>query len=258
MQKVVLWDFDGVLADTLEECYEVTKRVVEKEKKKLMQAVHGKPSEGKAEQPLAPYPFQEFANDRAFCVNAADFFASYLARRKYGGTTEKNMQKNMQEIHEQQRPLIVELDEAYYEERAKLAGEMGEKYFEWLKPYPEIFQTVKRLHFRGVRQGVMTARDSQSVKEWLHYYGVGKEVEEVVGTEISRADRMVKKKQILLLKEKLGEGQYFFVDDIAHNLEAVHAVDSSIRLVFALWGYGKEAPASAAIVKTPAALQALI
>ena len=250
MRSVVLWDFDGVLADTLEECYEVTRRTVEKEKEKLKAAVHGEEKENSENAALLPYPFEEFAHDRPFCVNAADFFCSYIARRKFGETTEKNMH----EIHRRERPLIAGLDAEYYVQRGLLAKEMGKKYHEWLAPYEGVLETVKQLKRRGAKQAVMTARDSQSVREWARHHKVEEVFQSFVGTEVSRADRMVKQKQIHVLKERLGAGQYYFVDDIAHNLEVVHAVDPRIVPLFAAWGYGKRAPKIAKTVQSPAEL----
>jgi phosphoglycolate phosphatase-like HAD superfamily hydrolase len=244
MEKIVWWDFDGVLADSLKECYAVTQRVVDREAGLLQHAV------GKE---LAPYSLEEFAADRPVCVNAADFFVSYVARRKHGAAGEAERGR----VHAD-RPLLEELDRVYYEERARFSSELKGKYPETMPPYAGVLETLLQLKENGVRQAVMTARDSGSVDEWLRHYGVRACVETIVGTEVSRADRGLKGKQVHLLKKHFGSGEYWFVDDIAHNLEVVHATDSKIRLVFAAWGYGKSKPEQALNGSTPKTVVELV
>ncbi len=238
MKKIVLWDFDGVLADTLAECYEITSGTIEKNKRRIADELNA---------PLSPYAFEEFAGDRPHCVNAADFFAHYLSRRKYGSAVEEELEN----ARKNYRDLIVFLDGEYYLQRASMARRLGEEYFEVMKPYPGILASLKSIHSAGVRQAVMTARDRQSASGWLKHYGVEDCFNLVVGTEVSRADRHVKKKQIAALRSSFRQGEYFFVDDIAHDLQVVNAADPRIRLIFAAWGYGKKAPAGTSVAKTP-------
>ncbi|MFH1107160.1 MAG: HAD hydrolase-like protein [Candidatus Micrarchaeota archaeon] len=236
--RIVLWDFDGVLADTLGECYEVTRATISQNVARIA-------AETKA--PLAPYPLEEFAGDRPNAVNAADFFAHFLSRRKYGSVGAADLEKTGTEC----RDLIAFLDGEYYLQRESLAKRLGREYYRMLRPYPGVLDAVTELHGSGVLQAVMTARDSASVQGWLAHYGVRECFQAVVGTEVSRADRHVKGQQAVLLKNQLGAGEYFFVDDIVHNLEVVGAADPAIRLVFAAWGYGKIAPKFAAVAESP-------
>jgi phosphoglycolate phosphatase-like HAD superfamily hydrolase len=238
MNKIVLWDFDGVLADTLKECYEITRRVVEANAGVLENAV-GKP--------LAPYSFEEFRRDRGFCVNAADFFSAYILRRKTGRVSAEGIKQS----HAGLKKILAHLDEKYYEKRKALASELGRKYPESMPPYPGIGGAVRALHAAGAVQAVMTARDRESAVAWLAHYRLARFFPLVVGTEVSRADRDVKKKQVSVLKSGLGEGRYYFVDDMAHNLEVVRAADPQIRLVFAGWGYGKKPPLNAVVAVLP-------
>lgn|GEM_PF-4083625 len=219
----VLWDFDGVLADSLNECYEITRRVVEQEEATLQEAV-GKP--------LAPYSFDEFKNDRPVCVNARDFFVNYVARRKFGKAIRLN------EVDAQYGELLVHLDETYYRTRQRVADEWGKQYAESMAPYSGVLEAVRAIHASGAKQAVMSARDEASIQGWLTHFRIEECMEAVAGTEVSRADRMVKQKQVRLLKKTLGKGAYAFVDDLMHNLEVVYDVDPDIQLFFADWGYG--------------------
>ncbi|MFH1199955.1 MAG: HAD family hydrolase [Candidatus Micrarchaeota archaeon] len=238
MTKIVLWDFDGVLADTLEECYEITRATISHNLGRIA---------AELQAPLSSYPFEEFAGDRPVAVNAADFFAHFLSRRKYGLVDGKHLEMARKDFAD----LIVFLDGEYYRQRAAFAERLGKEYYEMLAPYPGVLEAVRGLRCAGVLQAVMSARDEQSVNGWLKHYGVEDCFDLVVGTEVSRADRLVKQKQIALVKERFGAGVYFFVDDLAHNLEAVHAADASIKLVFAVWGYGKAVPPHAIPVHSP-------
>ncbi len=173
MEKIVLWDFDGVLADSLRECYIVTARVVEKEREVLEKIIGKEP---------APYPLQEFASDRPVCINAADFFVNYIARRKYGAVGEAQRRPILE-----QKQVLHKLDEEYYQTRAAYAKELKGTYAAQLPPYAEVLDTLKELKENGVRQAIMTARDRESVREWLRYYRVEECIELIVGTEVSRA-----------------------------------------------------------------------
>lgn len=240
MEAAVLWDFDGVLADSLEECFTVTKRVLDREGERLQKEV------GKGLEP--EYTLEEFARERPHCVNAADFFAHYIASRQRGPREEEHGKQ----AHEVSQRLLVFLDERYYEQREAYALELEGKYPEKLPPYKGVLETVRELKNKGVRQAVMSARDVKSIREWTDFYRVTDCFESVVGSEVSRADRGIKEKQIKVLRRRLPAAQYFFVDDLAHNLEVVGKADPHIRLVFAEWGYGIRAPANSRVLEKPA------
>ncbi|HLC47901.1 MAG TPA: HAD hydrolase-like protein [Candidatus Norongarragalinales archaeon] len=247
---VLIWDFDGVIVDTVRECYILTLRTIAKQRPYLA-------SEAGIEK-FSPIPFRDFETYRSKSVNAADFFANYILHMAGKELNEENLEM----VTEKHRPFLKKMDVAFYEEREKLMNEDKDAYFRTLKVYKGIPEVLGALSGLGIRHAIMSARDSHSIRQILAHFKLLSHFEFIIGHEVNKGDRHVKGKQISLLKRHFAGMQgpipdtsieYFFIDDIPFNLRKVAG---ETELLFAGWGYGKleEGYVEAKKVKKPGSL----
>ena len=239
MRAIILWDFDGVIADSMLECFYLTRRTI-----RLKEAEF----KGVLGRNYYPLTLNEFRSARRHAITAMDFFACYLSQRIYGRQSGVFHAK----ILSRHRKLLHSCDELFYEERGKMsAKELSKK----MRLYPGILQALSSLKEMGYSNVIMSARDSKSIRQWLKHYGVLRLFSLIVGNEVSRKDRSLKSKQVKLIRKKYPTGRLFFVDDMLFNLEqAMRYAD--LKPLFAGWGYGKwnKSKASALRINSPAGL----
>ncbi len=253
---MLIWDFDGVIVDTVRECYILTLRTIEREKDYLAREA------GIAK--FAPIPFSDFEVYRSKSVNAADFFANYILHHTGLEMNEENLEK----VTKKHQPFLKKMDIVFYEERDRLMNENKAEYFGTLKVYAGIPKTLESLSNLGIKHAIMSARDSHSIKQILTHFKLLRHFEYIIGHEVNKGDRHVKGMQISMLKghfeEKYGDVngkktdllgktasaqtgtshaskspgkiEYSFIDDIPFNLKKV---EGQANLLFAKWGYGK-------------------
>ncbi|MFH1750276.1 MAG: HAD hydrolase-like protein [Candidatus Micrarchaeota archaeon] len=191
--RVLIWDFDGVIVDTVQECYALMLRTIEKEKAGITKEA------GLTKFP--PIPFGDFEAYRSKSVNAADFFANYLLHRAGEELSEDNLEKATNE----HRAFLRRMDVVFYEERERMMNEDEAAYFETLKVYPGIPDVLESLSRKGVRHAIMSARDSHSIRQILDHFSLLGHFEFIIGHEVEKGDRHVKGKQISLLKAYFSE-----------------------------------------------------
>ncbi len=246
--RVLIWDFDGVVADTVKECYLITLAVIAREKEAL--------SHEAEKGDFKPISFEDFEVYRSKSVNAADFFANFLLHQ-----TEREMNdENLEDVTRKHLSFLKKMDEIFYEEREKLMLENKDEYFSTIKLYGGVASTINSISEKGIKQVIMSARDSKSIDQILGHFHLRKPFDLIIGHEVNKGDRHVKGLQIKLLKEhfagKHPEGlQYYFIDDIPFNLKKL---EGFAKLLFAEWGYGelKENYVDASRIKTPPDLEA--
>jgi phosphoglycolate phosphatase-like HAD superfamily hydrolase len=228
--KILIWDFDGVLVDTVRECYLITLATIEKEKK-LIQKEAGISGEIKIS-------FMDFELYRRHSVNAADFFANFILHRQGKELSDKNLNA----ITIKHQAFLKRMDEIFYNEREKMMHKNKAEYFKTMRLYPKIPQTLESLSKIGIEHCIMSARDVISIRQILAHFKLTNHFDFIIGHEVNKGDRHVKKKQIELLKGHFHkkypkeELEFYFIDDIPFNLEKV---GKEAKLLFAKWGYGK-------------------
>lgn len=286
--RILIWDFDGVIVDTVRECHSITLSTIAREKEYLAQEA------GVLE--YTPIPFSDFEVYRSKSVNAADFFANYILHKTGRDLSEGNLER----ITRQHGAFLKRMDATFYEERERLMNADMRKYFSTLKVYAGIPKALESLTEDGVHHAIMSARDAHSIGQILEHFKLRAHFEYIIGHEVDKGNRHVKGMQIGMLKEHFAEkygggfagntskyatGQfgnsatgskfkpdlaprgkskepytgplrhtskidYFFIDDIPFNLRKVRG---EAALLFASWGYGKleEGYVEAVRIKSP-------
>jgi phosphoglycolate phosphatase-like HAD superfamily hydrolase len=231
--KILIWDFDGVLVDTIRECYLITLATIGKEKK-LIQKEAG--ISGGIE-----ISFKDFELYRRHSVNAADFFANFILHKQGREMSDENLNA----ITIKHQPFLKRMDEIFYVEREKLMHKNKARYFETMHLYPKIPQTLKSLSDIGIEHCIMSARDTVSIRQILAHFHLTEYFDFIIGHEVNKGDRHVKRKQMELLKDHFHKKypnekiNFYFIDDIPFNLKKV---GKGANLLFARWGYGKMRP----------------
>ncbi len=227
--RILIWDFDGVIVDSVKECYLITLAAIEREKARIAREA------GIID--FFPISLHDFEIYRSKSVNAMDFFANYVLHQKHTELTPGNLET----IVEQHLPFLKHMDGVYDEERIKLMEKDPVAYCKSVSLYPKIPETLELLSKNGIHHAIMSARDKHSLVPILESSGLQKYFELILGSEISKANRDVKSLQIRLLSERFSKPsssghEYYFLDDFPFNLKKLMGF---AHLLFAEWGYGK-------------------
>ncbi|MEK6843173.1 MAG: HAD family hydrolase [Candidatus Micrarchaeota archaeon] len=241
--KTLIWDFDGVIVDSIRECHEIFLATLDREKTAL--ANYAGVSE------LSETTFENFSEFRSKSVNSADFYGNYILLQQGRQLNDANLS----EISSKIESFLRYMDAVFYEERDRLLKLKGKAYYDSLKVYPGIAKTLKKLSEAGIRQAIMSARDKGSIAQIILHFSIPDVFEYVIGHEVDKGSRHVKEKQIKLLKVHFEqppnpELKYYFIDDIPFNLKKAQGFAT---LLFPAWGYGKLDPnyVSAQVIKKP-------
>jgi phosphoglycolate phosphatase-like HAD superfamily hydrolase len=246
VQALVL-DFDGVLADSAPECFEVALRTYDD----LFQSESLRRLERKALYRgfLELMPLGNRAEDFGVALAALDAGVALPDQKAYDAFRDARPIGWLEAFHHR-----------FYEQRAAFA-EADPAGWRALTPPYAFFLAVLRRHVGRVRLAVATAKDRRSVRTLLVDWGVADLFpEELV---LDKETGHSKGEHLLALRDRLGLPfpELSFVDDKVSHLDAVSPL--GVRCALAAWGYNgpreqARAHARGYLVCGPADVEALL
>jgi len=222
MNNVIVFDFDGVLCDSIEECMIVSYNAywnnesIETENIDILQTKY-------------------FHKYRSLVRPAGEYFIlweSYYNNRDFKAAS----YEDMVEAYSSEISLF---QEKFFNYRKELKNNIDF----WLslhRPYPN---ALKFLNEQNVYIYILTNKDRDSVEKISTAHGYRKKITEIFSKDIS-SDKYLLFNRLIVNHQKINRSShYYFIDDNIENLRDVSRVDYKyISCLLAKWGYCVDAP----------------
>lgn len=227
-EKIVVFDFDGVIGDSAYECYV--------QSIKALKDVGGKLEDSKKVE-------QKFRQARPFVKVAEDY--DVVLRM-----IEKNPEINFDEITQADfekakgnfRQEFAKFKERFLASRKEMQLRDENAWYALQKDFPGVVKSLNRLaeKFKVV---IGTTKDRASTSKLLKFYGANIGEEDIVSKEIF--DDKTKQMKYISIKYDVPLENLVFIDDMLEQLRPV--VGIGVRPVMADWGYSTKAQKEIAI-----------
>lgn len=220
MQALVL-DFDGVLADSAPECFEVALRTYAD----LVPSarLHERDRAGLYAAFLELMPLGNRAEDFGVALAAIHEGATLADQRAYDAFREARPAAWLQAFHRR-----------FYQHRAAFAAADPSGWRRLTPPYAD-FLTVLRRHAGRVRLALATAKDRASVRALLADWGAAGLFPPELVFDKEAGESKVAHLRCVQERLRLPFAELTFVDDKVNHLEAVSPL--GVRCGLAAWGY---------------------
>lgn len=212
--KVIAFDFDGVIVNSLKECYIVCKKVLEQM--------------GEKAEKLS---WEEFKRGRSFVLSSEDFYPVIKAIMENVDFSEIS-QEDFEKLKHKNRHKIREFAEKFHKIREEMIDEDSEKWKRLNIVYPNIVEAIKSISKR-YKVVIATAKDRKSTFLLLRSAGLNFKEKDVITREFSiKKTEQIKR---ILEKFRLGKSDLLFVEDMFENAKSVMGMGVKVALVG--WGY---------------------
>lgn len=235
MQLLAL-DFDGVISDSAPEAWLVALRTYAELRDAPRIAALRDRAEAQAPAEIRGDPaYRRFAEMIPLGNRAEDYAVelSLLAADR----TAANQAEFDTAFQAESSEFLASFHRRFYEVRAELRVEDGQRWSRLLGPYPEFLEILKR-RAAGAALAIATAKDRTSVELLLSSYGIEHlfAAERLLDKEAGRS----KRGHLRALHERTGVPypEIVFVDDKVNHLDDVAAL--GVQGVLAAWGYNGE------------------
>ncbi|MFC2143346.1 HAD family hydrolase [Candidatus Aenigmatarchaeota archaeon] len=220
MDKVIVFDFSGVLVDDVDECTMVAEIAAKECGIKVGENFH--------EQQRAA---------RKFVLHADDYYVISKALEENIDMNFKNMTIDEYNTLVEKFGFLEEFHKKFYEVRHRLMKEDVGKWFGMHRSYPNIMGVVKELK-KYYPVFIGTAKNRKAIIEVLDYLGFGDVFDEdkIITKELSKK----KADQMNYISEKFSVplNKILFVEDMVQNALATKKIGVNVAVV--AWGYSDE------------------
>ncbi len=238
-QKLIIWDFDGVLFDSLRECaivLHISLKILNNEKNIDINRIIN--DNGKDIKKI----LEKIRPLRPFIINGQDYIWQYLNYEQFNIKTinHKNYQKIFNSIFDEKEDKLY--NHTFYESRKRLQNALKDDYYKLFSPYKLAINALKKSILIN-KNYVCSARDSLAINFLFNYYGINLNKKKVYAKEthlINSKISLSKKDQILEIVEKEGflNKEFFLVEDQIKLPLALIKKFSKIKIIYAKYGYG--------------------
>lgn len=218
LQKyTVVFDFDGVIWDSVNECFTVGYKAF-------------KNMEGKIdgdEEFLA----EKFRQARYLAKSGIDFYIIFRLMQENPDYDFSSISRDkFYSYREKFKHKLENFADEFYRERTRMINEEFERWMSLQGPYPGIIEQLPPIHEKFNELDICSAKDSQSIKMLLDYYN---QSYDVYAREISlyKPDML----DVLSSEKNIPVENVIFVDDLMENIEAVKDIGANVMM--ADWGY---------------------
>lgn len=214
---IVVFDFDGVIADSINETYRRSLIAYSAACNELKDSVRLK---------------KQFRKARHFVKIASDYGVVFFMLKKNDKLDFDTVSQESFEFAKKGFRKAAKFEEEYYREANRLLAEDPELFYSLQKPYPGIKEAICNIgkHFFVA---VSTTRDKDSTAMFLKKYCIKIPSGNIFSKEISRD----KAKHIKKMSADFGVtvSEILLVDDFPEHLDK--ALSTGARAIFAGWGY---------------------
>lgn len=243
LPKLVIWDFDGVICDSLIECITVTQLAVTRLDRPNLEISRDSLHKICNSDAIAK-TYNEMRALRPFVVKGQDYLWQFynLTSFSCGFKSFKEYQPVFNSIFNQEQDKMYE--EAFYDARKMLQNLMGNEYFNLFKPYPEIFYAFQA-SLRWYRNYICTARDQKGVSMFYNNNGIFFPRENIFSKDYNGVNYnpgQSKSEQIIdILNKEGGLDQHFLiVEDQVKSPFELKNICPNMDVIYAKYGYGLE------------------
>jgi phosphoglycolate phosphatase-like HAD superfamily hydrolase len=242
-QKLIIWDFDGVLCDSLIECVTVATLAASRlQEPGLAVGEHNLHQICNPEKVMSLY--QRLRPLRPFIVRGQDYLWQYFNLESFRETpADFTAYKRIAE------PLFdAELDAAYdkafYGARRQVQDIMRRQYFTLFRPYPRVLYAFRASLMRN-RNYVCTARDQMGVSLLLGENAIAFPPERIFSKDFDGLvpnEGRSKTEQILTILDREGgrDQKFLVIEDQVKAPAELGASCPNMEVIHASYGYGLE------------------
>lgn len=220
-RKLILWDFDGVIIDSMQEC--------------LLTSYNAFLSFGNSEAQsvsLTAIPAsvsEHFFKFRKYVRPAGEY---YLMHQSLVESEDIATPEAYQRYVKLKKDKISAFQPLFFQQRNSFRQENEQEWLELHQVYPHIFGAWERLQM-DYKFIVVSNKDKRSIKMLLDHFHLGP-VSEIYGSDFSNNKYEII--QHLIKSKHLSHADVVFVDDHAGHLRDVQPL--GVKLGFANWGFG--------------------
>lgn len=213
---LIALDFDGVLWDSVHECFVVGCIAYER--------LGGSFSSTRTAEEL-------FRSGRPFCKTGEDFYLVFRALEEYPATDFKRFTSEMfEKLRESYKNDSARYEPIFYEERSKMIKNDPDGWASLQSPYPGILAEIDLLQKTYLHVAIATTKDEASAKFLLakHHLSL-----DIVAKETS-SDK-INQMHYLSEKYQMPPDKIIFIDDLLDQV--LHVRSIGVKTAMASWGY---------------------
>lgn len=239
---LVIWDFDGVLCDSLYECVTVT-QIASYALENPLNVVTQENHEEICGNSVVDKLYEKMIKLRPFVVNGQDYiwFYCYFDELICCSNSIEQFQRCYDEIWNVTKDKIFE--KIYYDARKLLAKLKGVSYLSLLNPYPHAISAL-RYTIENHEVYICSARDKISLTKWLESNSIDITQEFIYSRDYNGLDvneELSKTEQIRLILDKEGVGKddsFFIIEDQVKVPVELKKEYAAMKVICAGYGYG--------------------
>ena len=242
-QKLVVWDFDGVLCDSLVECVTVANLAASQIRQPDLVVTEHNLHEICSPAVVMPL-YQQLRLLRPFVVKGQDYLWQYFNIEAFRATP-----ASFDEYKAIAGPLFdpaqdAKYEKAFYAARKQVQQIMQRQYFTLFKPYPRVLYAFRSSLMRN-RNYVCTARDQEGVSLLLGENAIDFPRERIFSKDFDGPipnDGRSKTQQILTILDREGgrDQKFLVIEDQVKAPAELAATCRNMEVVYASYGYGLE------------------
>ncbi len=225
MKPPVVFDFDGVVTDSTDECMVTAWNT--------WQAWRGRQGKRSSVDEFSPELKEQFRLMRPYVKGAGEFYIIMRYLEDSGNRLRRTFkgQNDYEYFYREWQEHLQPFKAIFYEQRDLLRKKNLRKWIDLHPVFPEVIERLKALSAEK-RLYIATMKDSESVELVLEYQGL-----------IHKKDRIFDQAQIksklealdiIAAKEKVAPGEIVFIDDNVNHLFS--PFEAGYRCYLATWG----------------------
>jgi hypothetical protein len=241
--RLIIWDFDGVICDSLVECITVT-RVAASRIEQPGLDVNEKNLHEICCPDVIMALYERMRHLRPFIVKGQDYLWQYFNLDLYRSTPTSS--KDYKSIFDGEFDAVKdkEYEKGFYEARRLIQQLMKQQYFTLFRPYPGILYAFRTALLRN-RNYICTARDQQGVSLLLGQNAIAFPREKILSkdfTGIVANEGKGKAEQMLDILDREGgrDQNFLLIEDQVKAPAELKDICPNMEVIFASYGYGLE------------------
>lgn len=220
MEKFIAFDFDGVVVDSVYECFIVTKRICEELGIKIKKNFE-----------------KQFINARKFVLSADEYYVISKALEENSETDFENMSQNQFDNLARIFGFSKEFHERFYDVRAEMIKNNKDEWLKLHKIYPHIIEAIKNVK-KEYDIFLASARNMASILELLQYFECADifDKQNIISKELS-ADK-AKQMNYISKNFNIPLNKILFIEDMVQNALSTKSIGVNVAVV--AWGYSDQ------------------
>jgi hypothetical protein len=241
--RLIIWDFDGVICDSLVECITVTRVAANRIEQPGMD-INDKNLHEICSPDVIMALYEKMRQLRPFIVKGQDYLWQYFNLDLYRSipTNSEEYKAIFDAVFDVVRDK--EYERAFYEARGRVQQLMKQQYFTLFKTYPGVLYAFRAALLRN-RNYICTARDQQGVRLLLGQNAIVFPREKIFSkdaTGLVANDGKGKAEQMLDILDREGgrDQNFLLIEDQVKAPSELKDICPNMEVIFASYGYGLE------------------